>query len=234
MKKHDFIPDWLEREPDQQTFRSIFKWGAKDRFKNPGQGFFSIIKEELGLSNTDFQTPVNLGNKRVENTRKTRISKEDITSGRKFDDACAISTWGMDLHYAHPLYKVHTPDNPFISRAHIGGRVDDSKGDLATNPTVLVLSKDGHGFDRNKGYAIPYRCLYSRNIDNLFAPGRNMSVTRDALGTVRVMQTLGMCGVAVGRAAYVCKKYDTTPRGAYQNHLVELKKVWLLPANHRE
>ncbi|MCK4767072.1 MAG: FAD-binding oxidoreductase, partial [Desulfobacula sp.] len=79
MKKHDFIPDWLEREPDQQTFRSIFKWGAKDRFKNPGQGFFSIIKEELGLSNTDFQTPVNLGNKRVENTRKTRISKEDIT-----------------------------------------------------------------------------------------------------------------------------------------------------------
>ncbi|MBC2703787.1 FAD-binding oxidoreductase [Desulfobacula sp.] len=79
MKKYDFIPDWLEREPDQQTFRSIFKWGAKDRFKHPGQGFFSIIKEELGLSNADFQTPVNLGNKTVENTRKTRITKEDIT-----------------------------------------------------------------------------------------------------------------------------------------------------------
>jgi len=78
MKKDDFTPDWLEREPDQQTFRSIFKWGAKDYFKNPGQGFLNIIKEELGLSNTDFQTPVNLGNKTVENTRETRIAKEDI------------------------------------------------------------------------------------------------------------------------------------------------------------
>ena len=162
------------------------------------------------------------------------LSKEDITSGRKFDDACVISTWGLDLHYAHPLYEVHTPDNPFISRAHIGGRIDDSKGDLATDPKHIVHPKEGHGFDRKKGYAIPYRCLYSRNIDNLFAPGRNMSVTHEALGTVRVMQTLGMCGVAVGRAAYVCKKYDTTPRGAYQNHLAELKKVWSLPANHRE
>ena len=78
MKKHDFTPDWLEREPDQQTFRSIFKWGAKDYFKNPSQGFLNVIKEELGLSNTDFQTPVNLGNKAVANTRETRIAKEDI------------------------------------------------------------------------------------------------------------------------------------------------------------
>ncbi|WP_291462604.1 FAD-binding oxidoreductase [Desulfobacula sp.] len=79
MKKYDFTPDWLEKEPNQQTFRSIFKWGAKDYFKNPSQGFLNIIKEELGLSNTDFQTPVNLGNKAVENTRETRIAKEDIT-----------------------------------------------------------------------------------------------------------------------------------------------------------
>ncbi|WP_299982633.1 FAD-binding oxidoreductase [Desulfobacula sp.] len=78
MKKHDFTPDWLEREPDRQTFRSIFKWGAKDRFKNPSQGFFNVIKEELGLSNADFQTPVNLGNKSVENTLETTISPEDI------------------------------------------------------------------------------------------------------------------------------------------------------------
>ena len=78
MKKHDFTPDWLEREPDQQTFRSIFKWGAKDYFKNPSQGFLNVIKEELGLSNADFKIPVNLGNKAVANTRETRIAKEDI------------------------------------------------------------------------------------------------------------------------------------------------------------
>ncbi len=162
------------------------------------------------------------------------LSKEDIVSDRQFDDACVIATWGLDLHYAHPLYKEHTPEDPFISRAHFGGRVDDAKGDLASNPTFYVTSKDGHGFDRKKGYAVPYRCLYSRNIENLFVPGRNMSVTHEALGTVRVMQTLGMCGVAVGRAAYLCEKYNTTPRGVYQDHLEEMKKVWSLPGNYRK
>ena len=134
----------------------------------------------------------------------------------------------------------HLPDGAgppcawFISRAHFGGRVDDSTGDLATNPRTCITSPNGHGLDREKGYAIPYRCLYSRNIDNLYAPGRNMSVTHEALGTVRVMQTLGMCGAAVGRAAFLCKKFDTTPRGVYEEHLDELKKTWSLPGNHRE
>lgn len=78
MKKHNFIPDWLEKEADQQTFRSIFKWGAKDYFKHPSQGFLTVIKAALGLSNDDFQIPANLGNKAVANTRETRIAKEDI------------------------------------------------------------------------------------------------------------------------------------------------------------
>lgn len=162
------------------------------------------------------------------------LGKEDILSQRSFPDACVIVTWGLDLHYAHPLYGLACPEDPFISRAHFGGHVDDSAGPLATKPTFYVDAPDRNRFDRAKGYAIPYRCLYSRNIDNLFVPSRAMSVTHEALGTVRVMQTLGMCGVAVGRAAYVAKKYDTTPRGAYEQHLEDLKAAWSLPANHRE
>ena len=46
-------------------------------------------------------------------------------------------------------------------------------------------------------YPVPYRCLYSRNIDNLFMAGRNISVTHVALGTVRVMRTTGMMGEVV-------------------------------------
>lgn len=60
-----------------------------------------------------------------------------------------------------------------------------------------------------------------------------MSVTHEALGTVRVMHTLGMCGVAVGRAAYICKKHKITPREAYHQHLDELKKTWTLPADFK-
>ena len=55
-------------------------------------------------------------------------------------------------------------------------------------------------------YAVPYRCLYSRNIENLFMAGRNISVTHVALGTVRVMRTTGMMGEVVGMAASLCKK----------------------------
>jgi hypothetical protein len=36
------------------------------------------------------------------------------------------------------------------------------------------------------------------------------------------MNTCGQMGVAVGAAAHLCKKYSTTPRGAYRDHLPEL------------
>ena len=74
-------------------------------------------------------------------------------------------------------------------------------------------------------YPVPYRCLYSRNIDNLFMAGRNISVTHVALGTVRVMRTTGMMGQVVGMAASLCKKYQATPRDIYRYHLEELKSL---------
>ena len=56
-------------------------------------------------------------------------------------------------------------------------------------------------------YPIPYRCLYSRNADNLFMIGRNISATHVALGTVRVMRMCGIMGEVVGMAASLCKKH---------------------------
>ena len=53
--------------------------------------------------------------------------------------------------------------------------------------------------------------------------GRDISVTHVALGAVRVMRTTGMMGELLGYAAYLARKYDTTPRGVYQDHLEELK-----------
>ena len=74
-------------------------------------------------------------------------------------------------------------------------------------------------------YSIPFRCLYSRNINNLMMAGRNISVTHVALGTVRVMKTIGMMGEVAGLAASLCKKFDLSPRKIYQKHLKELKKL---------
>ena len=74
-------------------------------------------------------------------------------------------------------------------------------------------------------YPIPYRCLYSRNVPNLFMAGRDISVTHIALGTARLMRTHGMMGEVVGMAASICKKHGCNPRDVYKSHLDELKEL---------
>lgn len=66
--------------------------------------------------------------------------------------------------------------------------------------------------------------LYSRNIPNLFMAGRDISVTHDGLGPVRVMRTCGMMGEIVGKAAAICIDEHTTPRGVYENNFPNSKK----------
>jgi hypothetical protein len=72
---------------------------------------------------------------------------------------------------------------------------------------------------------VPYRCLYSRNVENLFLSGRSISTTHVALGTTRVMRTGGMLGEVVGMAASICKKHNCLPRAVYTSHLGELKAL---------
>lgn len=76
--KQGFTPDWFEKKAEEKSLRSIFKWGKEDFFKNPSQGFYTVIKEELGLLDTDFQTPGNIGNKIVEDIEKASVALDDI------------------------------------------------------------------------------------------------------------------------------------------------------------
>jgi hypothetical protein len=138
------------------------------------------------------------------------LSGADIEAKKLFDDGTALTTWTIDLHVPHKDYLHALPEHPFIS-------------------------KDIHrqAVDRRIGYPIPYRCFYSRNVPNLFMAGRNISVNRDALGTVRVMKTIGMMGATVGRAAAVCIATDSTPREVYTKHLDGAKSLWRLPGKQR-
>ena len=72
---------------------------------------------------------------------------------------------------------------------------------------------------------IPYRCLYSVNIDNLLMAGRNVSVTHIALGTVRVQNTIATLGQAAGTAAAMCVKLNESPRGIYLRHMKQLQQL---------
>lgn len=75
-------------------------------------------------------------------------------------------------------------------------------------------------------YGIPYRCLYSENIENLFFAGRNISATHLAASSARVTGTCGCIGQAVGAAAFVAEKYDLSPRAAGK-HIAEIQQLLL-------
>ena len=60
-------------------------------------------------------------------------------------------------------------------------------------------------------YGIPYRCLYSRDVDNLMFAGRNISVTHLAMSSTRVMATCATLGQAVGTAAALAVKAGAAP-----------------------
>lgn len=126
------------------------------------------------------------------------LKEDDLTKFVSHEDGTAATTWTIDLHYPNPKNTVHFPGREFKSIAK----------HIKIHP-----------------YPVPYRCLYSRNVDNLFMAGRNISVTHVALGTTRVMRTTGMLGEVVGMAASLCKKHQVNPRSIYRYHLEELKTL---------
>ncbi len=127
------------------------------------------------------------------------LSKDNLISGKEYPDGCVPTGWKIDLHLPDPRYVEGFEGDAFIARAYYT--------------------------DYPRPYWIPYRCLYSRNVENLFMAGRDISVTHEALGTVRVMRTGGCMGEVVGMAASLCKKHDTDPRGVYRDHLDDLKEL---------
>ncbi len=116
----------------------------------------------------------------------------DAKEGRKFPDGVVIEIREVDVHYQTVLEDERNPD--FISEAL---------------------------FYKTPEYYIPYRSLYSKNINNLFMAGRNFSCSHAGLGGPRVMRTAGQMGAAVGFAASLCKKYDVNPRDIYTGYLDE-------------
>ncbi len=47
-------PKWIEDPPPAASYRSLFKWGAPDRFKHPNHGLVYFLKSTFGLSDSDF------------------------------------------------------------------------------------------------------------------------------------------------------------------------------------
>ena len=89
-------------------------------------------------------------------------------------------------------------------------------------------------------YTIPWRCYYSRDLKNVMLAGRDISTSKMAFGSSRVMGTCAVGGQAVGTAAAMAARYGCTPREIGE-HMDELQQRLLrddcyIPgfANHDE
>lgn len=122
------------------------------------------------------------------------LTQNDIESEGIFDDVVSYGGWPMDDH------------NPKGMKAN-------KKGD---SPSKMYPAPSPYG--------IPYRCLYSKNIDNLFFAGRNISATHGAMSSTRVMATCSILGQAVGNAVAICNNENIMPRGILNGFIKELQQ----------
>ncbi|WP_437200715.1 FAD-dependent oxidoreductase [Planctomicrobium sp. SH664] len=76
----------------------------------------------------------------------------------------------------------------------------------------------------NELYSVPFGAMYSRNIDNLLLVGRCISVTHVAMGSIRVMCSLGAAAQAVGMAAAICIEKNVLPRDVRRDHIAQLQQ----------
>ncbi len=127
------------------------------------------------------------------------LNRHDLLNSIEYEDGCVPLSWSMDVHHPDPEYLSGFEGDAFIAQCY-----------QPKFPTP---------------YWMPYRCLYSRDVPNLFMAGRNISATRPALGSARLQRTTGMMGEVVGMAASICRKENAGPRGVYENHLDKLKAL---------
>jgi len=70
---------------------------------------------------------------------------------------------------------------------------------------------------------VPFRCIYSKNIDNLLFAGRHISCSHEALGTLRVISTTSVMGQAAGMAASMCIENNVTPIKISHDYIKQLQ-----------
>ena len=123
------------------------------------------------------------------------LTENDVRAHREFHDAVVDNAGAFCLHYPR-----------------------DKRYDFRLKDWIWD-TRDG------KAYSIPFRCLYSVNIPNLMMAGKHISVTHIAGSNTKFMGNGGQHGIATAAAAYLCRKYDTTPRDIYKTHLSELQDI---------
>ncbi len=161
-------------------------------------GSFSTAKEDPKNATWRLKWVSYIGGKR-ESRRLVGdhvYSMKDATERREFSDSVVVERRAVDSHYQR---KETGEPVDFLSEALFYKTLGD--------------------------YFIPFRSLYSKDINNLMMAGRCFSCTHIGLAGPRVMNTCAQMGVATGYAAYLCKEHDTLPRAVGANYISGLREL---------
>lgn len=112
-----------------------------------------------------------------------------------------------------------------VAQRHHADAVSFGGWSIDLHPADGVFSEmPGCNQWHSKGiFSIPYRCMYSKNIANLFLAGRIISASHVAFASTRVMGTAAYNAQAVGMAAAIATEQQILPR-AVSGHINELQQ----------
>lgn len=231
-----------------QPFESV-PWAMEfDRCEDFTPGRHPRLSQEI-----EWQWMIELGG-----TQDTYRDAEEIR-----DDLLRLM-YGMWDHLKNhcPKYRDQAANHKLVWMAHVAGKRENRRliGDYILTQNDIArqtlftdrVAYGGWGVDDHypegffyKGppaqhdykawpHSIPYRSLYSKNVDNLLMAGRNVSASHVAMSATRVMLTCAVMGQAAGTAAAMCVEHQTTPRGLYQSpkDLEELQQQLLKDGTH--
>ncbi len=187
---------WMELGGDGEAIANTEE--TRDELMKVVFGIWDHIKNrgEHGCDNWELEWVGFLPGKResVRYMGEHILTQNDIEENRHFADTIAYGGWPMDDH------------NP--------------KGIKANG----LQDAPSHMYPAPSPYEIPYRCVYSRNIKNLFFAGRDISATHAAISSTRVMGTCALLGQAVGNAAALCIQNGVLPKEAGERYMAELQQ----------
>ncbi len=116
------------------------------------------------------------------------VNEHHARADQAWPDRISPANWIIDLHTKGGILNKEEPGEP-------------SHADANYRHWIRVAP-----------FSVPLRAFYSRNVENLWMAGRNVSFTHVAHGATRVQQTLAQQGQCVGTAAAYALKHGLTPR----------------------
>jgi hypothetical protein len=121
-------------------------------------------------------------------------------------------------------------EDDVVSQRRFEDAVGHGGWSIDLHPPAGIYDDQGRGADQwhvDGPYSYPYRSLYARDLANVLVPGRHMSATHVAFGSLRVQMTLATVGQAAGTAAALCHRRGLRPAGLAEEGVEALQQALL-------